>query len=277
MRLTIAGSGRAAWAFASIWIRAGRGPVSIVSREAPGAPFHQLGAESRPLIPGSFEDAELVLFALSDGAIAEVYREVGSAIPAGASVFHASGALSSDLFEHTHRFSLHPLRSLSPAGSPSNDLEGALLVWEGHPSTIDHAREVTRVAGGEFRAIATDHKPLYHAAAVFASNYVAASMEAARRLMEVAGVEDAASALPGLAFSAIDNWTAQEGPSRFTGPIARADTAVIRRHLEALERFPLHEESYRALARLLLHELDPDSQDSNLQEIARMVQRKPES
>lgn len=276
-RLTIAGSGRAAWVFASVWLRTGSGPVVIASRNQPPAGFIELGAEYRPLGPSSFADAEIVLFAVSDGAIARTYRQVQSSIPAETPVFHASGALSSELFDHIHRFSLHPLRSLAPAGSPSSGLEGALLVWEGESSTIEIAREISRIAGGELRAIETTLKPLYHAAAVFGSNYVAASIGAASELMKAVGIEGPESALRELACSAIDNWISQEGQSKFTGPIARGETDIIRRHLEALGPFPLHDESYRVLARLLLHAIATGSQDSNLQEIARLVQRNPPS
>ncbi|MBW3670321.1 MAG: DUF2520 domain-containing protein, partial [Acidobacteria bacterium] len=230
--------------------------------------------EYRPLHPSSFADAEIVLFAISDGAIPQIYRQVQSSIPAETPVFHASGALSSELFDHIHRFSLHPLRSLAPAGSPSSGLDGTLLVWEGESSTIEIAQTISHIADGELRAIETTLKPLYHAAAVFGSNYVAASLGAASELMEAVGIDGSESALRELARSAIDNWISQEGQSKFTGPIARGETDIIRRHLEALEPFPLHDESYRVLARLLLEAIAPGSRDSNLQEINRLVHRK---
>lgn len=271
MRLTIAGAGRTAWAFGSIWSRQEK--VTLISRTTPPDVFREgLGVESRPLAAESFEDSELVLFAVSDRAIGPVYQAMSHSIPPRTPVFHASGALTSELFDHhEHGFSLHPLRSLSPVGSPSSDLDGTMLVWEGHASTEECAREITRVARGEFRAIETARKPLYHAAAVFGSNYVAAALETARRLMDEAGIGDADTALERLASSAIGNWARHQGAARFTGPLMRGDTEIVRQHLEILEGYPRYGEAYRILARLLLEEAGPMAEDSDFREIARMV------
>lgn len=145
------------------------------------------------------------------------------------------------------------------------------MVWEGVPAAIELGRDITRLAGGEFRAIETSSKPLYHAAAVFGSNYVAASLAAASRMMAAAGIGEADPALRNLAISAIDNWARSRERSRFTGPISRGDTEVVRGHLQALEPFPIDRQAYRALARLLLDAMEGSPEDSDLQEIARLI------
>lgn len=272
MRLTIIGAGRAAWTFGSIWARSGQGGLAIIGRgEIPRSFVERLGAERRALRPESFSDADLVLFAVPDHAIEPVHRELRSAFPEGTPLFHVSGALSSTIFDREPSFSLHPLRSLAPVGTSPIDLTGSVMVWEGHPSTEEYGREITRLAGGDFRAIQTPLKPLYHAAAVFGSNYVAASLEAARHLMDAAGLPDPDPALESLAASAIANWRDGSGRSRFTGPLTRGEVEVIRGHLESLEPFPLHLSAYRALARLLLNDLGSSPRDSDLQEIAAIV------
>ncbi len=169
-------------------------------------------------------DSELLLVAVSDRAIAEV----AGAIPeTEALVFHASGALLS----LRGGFSLHPLKSLPPVGEPS-DLEGTLLVFEGeHRRT---AKLMAAALGARFCEVAPEQKALYHAAAVFGSNYVAASLEIAQRLMTRAGVTDVKEDLAVLARSAIENWRSHEDARRFTGPAARGDTDVMARHRQAL-------------------------------------------
>ena len=278
MRLTIVGAGRAAWLFGSLWARAARGPVTLLTRDAPDEAFASvLGAEPRPLEPASLHDAGIVLFAVSDRAIPELYAQLQAAIPPRVPVFHPSGSLSSELFDHQVRFSLHPLCSLPPLGTPSPRLDDTLMVFEGVEAGIEIGREITRLAGGEFRAIETSSKPLYHAAAVFGSNYVATSLSAASALMTAAGIDQTDWALRTLAVSAIDNWASSRESSRFTGPIARGDVEVVQTHLEALEPFPAHRQAYRALARLLLGAIEADQGNSDLREIARLIEENQQS
>ena len=102
--------------------------------------------------------------------------------------------------------------------------------------------------GARFASIDPRQKALYHAAAVFGSNYVAAVLDIAAELMQRAGVDDVRNDLVALAGSAIRNWSAQAGPERFTGPAARGDRATIERHLAALAREPQLASVYELLA-----------------------------
>lgn len=274
MKLTIIGSGRAAWAFASIWSAGGWPVDAVVTRGQPPRTFSEiLGIGRRPLAPESFRESEVVLFAIADGAIPELYRTVGSAIPDGAIVFHASGSLSSELFDHAARFSLHPLRSLAPPGTSPLDFSGTLFTWEGAAATRGMAERIAEAAGGEFRAIETASKVLYHAAAVFGANFVAATLQEAADLMETAGVPAAERALENLAISAVRNWVGNVGSARFTGPIARGEIEVVRRHLDALGDHPAHDASYRALARILIGTLDSQEDGPDLSDLRSLLER----
>jgi predicted short-subunit dehydrogenase-like oxidoreductase (DUF2520 family) len=183
-------------------------------------------------------DSELLLVAISDRAIAEVT----AAIPETEGlIFHASGALLS----LRGGFSLHPLKSLPPVGTPA-DLEGTLLVFEGeHRRT---AKLIAAAVGARFCEVAPEQKAPYHAAAVFGSNYVAASLEIAQRLMARAGVTNVREDLVALAQSALENWRNHEDAKRFTGPAARGDEDVMRQHREALGGDPKVAELYDLLA-----------------------------
>lgn len=183
-------------------------------------------------------ESELLLIAVSDRAI----PECAIAIPdTEAIVFHASGAMTA----MRGGFSLHPLKALPPVGQPS-DLQDTLLVFEG-----DHKRTAKLIAtavGARFAEIAPHQKALYHAAAVFGSNYVAASLEIAQRLMNRVGLEDVRGDLVALALSAIENWRSHTDEKRFTGPAARGDDAVLRAHRDALQNDPQLAEIYELLA-----------------------------
>lgn len=239
MRLGILGGGRAAWAFGSAWKRIGWPLSGVWLRDESHSHIAELLETARMDLPDLARDSELLLVAVSDRAI----PEVAEAIPETEGlVFHASGALLS----MRGGFSLHPLKSLPPVGTRSSDLEGTLLVFEGeHRRT---AKLVAAAVGARFCAVEPEQKALYHAAAVFGSNYVAASLDVAQRLMTQAGVSDVREDLVALALSAIENWRRHEDAHRFTGPAARGDREVMARHLEALGNDPDLAELYELLA-----------------------------
>jgi predicted short-subunit dehydrogenase-like oxidoreductase (DUF2520 family) len=238
MRLGILGGGRAAWAFGSAWKRIGWPLSGIWLRDASHSHIAELLETARMDMTDLARESELLLVAVSDRAI----PEVASAVPeTEALIFHASGAMLSV----RGGFSLHPLRALPPVGETS-DLAGTLLVFEGeHRRT---AKLIAAAIGARFCEVAPEQKPLYHAAAVFGSNYVAASLDIAERLMTRAGIPDVRADLVALALSAIENWRRNEDARRFTGPAARGDEEVLRGHLAALRDDPQLARIYELLA-----------------------------
>lgn len=238
MRLGIIGGGRAAWAFGSAWKRIGWPLSGVWLRDESHSHIAELLETARLDLADLAHDSELLLVAVSDRAIVDVANTVPES---DALLFHASGAL------HAVRggFSLHPLKSLPPVGTPS-DLEGTLLVFEGeHRRT---AKLIAAAVGARFCEVAPEQKPLYHAAAVFGSNYVAACLDVAETLMNRAGVTGTREDLVALAQSAIANWKAHEDARRFTGPAARGDEDVLSRHREALRGDPQVAQIYELLA-----------------------------
>lgn len=238
MRLGILGGGRAAWAFGSAWKRIGWPLSGVWLRDGSQSRISELLGAPHVEMADLARDSELLLVAVTDRAI----REVADLIPESeAIVFHASGALLS----MRGGFSLHPLKALPPVGTPS-DVEGTLLVFEGeHRRT---AKLIAAAVGARFCEVAPEQKALYHAAAVFGANYVAASLEIAQKLMTNAGVTNAKEDLVALALSAIENWRRHDDARRFTGPAARGDRPVMERHLDALEGDAELAELYRRLA-----------------------------
>jgi predicted short-subunit dehydrogenase-like oxidoreductase (DUF2520 family) len=218
--LGIIGGGRAAWAFGSAWRRIGW-PISGVTLRGASEVPRLLDAPQRP-VADLAADSDLLLIAVSDRAIHEV---AGSVPVTRAIIWHPSGSLTSV----RGGFSLHPLRALPPVGEPS-DIRDTLLVFEGNHGEI--AERIASALGARFAEIAPADKPRYHAAAVFASNYVAALLDIAHELNPV---RDARDDLVALAQSAIENWRQHEDARRFTGPAARGDRDVIKAHVNLLQ------------------------------------------
>ena len=237
MRLGIIGAGRAAWTFGSTWRRIGWPLAGVATRRE--ASITNLLDAPRRTINELAGDSELLLIAVSDRAVAEVAQQIPQT---RAIIWHPSGSLPSI----RGGFSLHPLKSLPPVGE-SADLRDTLLVFEG--AHRDLAKKIAEAAGARFAEIAADEKPRYHAAAVFASNYVAALLDIANDLI---GIDNARTDLAALAQSAIENWRAHEDAQRFTGPAARGDRELIDAHVTLLQPQQDLALIYRLLAERIL-------------------------
>lgn len=111
---------------------------------------------------------------------------------------------------------------------------------------------LARDAGGRPFRLPDDRKPVYHAAAVFASNYLVVVEAQAERLLRSAGLDTTVELLAPLARATLENFLS-EGTAALTGPAARGDAGTIRRNLEALAAHaPDVVPAYVALARAAL-------------------------
>jgi predicted short-subunit dehydrogenase-like oxidoreductase (DUF2520 family) len=77
-------------------------------------------------------------------------------------------------------------------------------------------------------------RPLYHAAAVFASNYLIVTGAIAEDLFRSAGVPDPLAAMLPLQRASLDNVERLGAGAALTGPAARGDAGTVERNLEAL-------------------------------------------
>jgi predicted short-subunit dehydrogenase-like oxidoreductase (DUF2520 family) len=215
--------------------------VNVIGRGRVGtaiaARLEERGVELR-------EDAELTLLCVPDTAISDVAR----ALPPGQGwIGHVSGATPlSALDPHTRRFSLHPLQTFTLARGPEQ-LDGA---WAAVTAETDEARgqalELARTLGLEPFELADAERPLYHAAAAMASNYLVTLHDAAASLFASAGAP--AEALVPLMRRTIENGF------ELTGPIERGDWATVEAHRDAIREarpdlVPLYDVLAEATAR----------------------------
>ncbi|HUP50578.1 MAG TPA: DUF2520 domain-containing protein [Thermoanaerobaculia bacterium] len=238
MRLGILGGGRAAWAYGTAWRRIGWPLAGVWLRPESASRLPELLETRRCTLDQLAAESELLLVAVSDRALDAVLPRIP---PGETIVFHASGALPAP----AGGFSLHPLKALPPVGEPS-DLLDTLLVFEGeHPKT---AKLIAVAIGARLAEVTAEQKPLYHAAAVFGSNYVAAVLDISAELMRRAGIGQVRGDLVSLAESAIRNWAAHEDRDRFTGPAVRGDRETLTRHAAAIGDDAQVAEIYKLLA-----------------------------
>jgi predicted short-subunit dehydrogenase-like oxidoreductase (DUF2520 family) len=181
---------------------------------------------------------ELYVLCVPDSAIADVAR----GIEPGPWIAHVSGATTlAALAPHERRFSVHPLQTFTRARG-AEQLDGA---WAAVTAETVEAREpglwLARTLGLEPFLLDDGARPLYHAAAAIASNYLVTLHRTAAELFEQVGAPP--EALVPLMRRVIEN------DFELTGPIARGDLATVDRHVAALrERAPEVEPMYRALA-----------------------------
>jgi predicted short-subunit dehydrogenase-like oxidoreductase (DUF2520 family) len=185
-----------------------------------------------------------VFLAVPDEALPEVSMALAAQgkAPPGCAVFHLSGAQSTDplapLVEKGYVVgSLHPLQSLADPVMGAAQLRDVYFAVSGDPAAVSAARRILDPLGAFLISVPVSRRPLYHAAAVFASNYLAGLVGAAGRLMAQAGVpeEDALRAILPLARGSLENLD-RLGPVRaLTGPVSRGDVETVGLHLRTLE------------------------------------------
>jgi len=135
---------------------------------------------------------------------------------------------------------IHPLQTISDPESGASALHGAAFAIAGEGPALAWAEQIVRAAKGRILRISAERRPLYHAAAVMASNYVTALMSAAQTLLIAADVapDDALQALGPLARTSLENALRQGPQAALTGPIERGDVSTIAAHIAALKDMP---------------------------------------
>lgn len=185
----------------------------------------------------------VLILAVPDSALAEVAHYVAMAGPAppGCAAFHLSGALSTDVLSLTHTAgyavgSIHPLQSVADPWLSGDRLIGAAFAIAGEPAAIAAARRLVDALSGVPLVIPPSLRPIYHAAAVVASNYLIAVLALAARLLEQASVapDDVLPALLPLVRGTLDNLEHLGVAAALTGPIPRGDAETVRLHLARL-------------------------------------------
>jgi predicted short-subunit dehydrogenase-like oxidoreductase (DUF2520 family) len=170
------------------------------------------------------DDPDLVLLCVPDGAIAAVAADLAP----GPWLAHVSGATPlAALDPHERRFSVHPLQTFTRSRGPEQ-LDGA---WAAVTAESDAAREtgwwLAETLGLRPFELRDSARTLYHAGAVFASNYIVTLQRAASLLFEAAGA-------PPEALEPLMRRTIENG-FELTGPISRGDWATVAAHRAAIQ------------------------------------------
>jgi predicted short-subunit dehydrogenase-like oxidoreductase (DUF2520 family) len=247
----LVGPGRAGTAVALALAARGWQPVAVAGRslDAPStwAAAARLAAPA-VVVADAGREADVVVIATPDAAIANVATALAPSLRAGALVVHLSGA--STLHEldgvllarpDVEVGSLHPLQSLPSADVGRRRLAGSWCAVDGSP----RVEKIALTLGMRPFRVDAAHRVRYHAAACVASNHLVALLGQVERLAAHAGVPF--EALLPLVRGTVENVDELGPAAALTGPVARGDDATIARHVDAL---PYDErDGYEALVR----------------------------
>ena len=263
--LSIVGAGRVGKTLGRLWIEAGRVRVRQVmnrSRQSAEAAVTFLGEGTAVADWRELEPVDLIMLATSDTALAgcaENLAQSGVLAP-NTVVFHCSGAVGLQALAPAEAAGvrvarLHALRSFASPQRSVWAFPGTHCGLEGHPEAVRVLEALVQACGGRPFPMLDAGAAFYHAAAVIASNYLVALIEAALRSSAQAGFArtEASAMLQGLVTSTLDNVFDVGTTAALTGPIARGDANVVRTQLEALRTTdPEVADAYRALGVLAL-------------------------
>ncbi len=210
--------------------------------------------------------ADLWLITVPDTKIAGVATEIAGALAKskGTVAFHCSGFLPASAMAPLRSLgwelaSVHPVLTFADPSAAVDQFNGTPCGLEGEEAALATLHPLFEAAGGLCFPVRTDCKALYHAAAVFSSNFNVVLQAIAREAWAAAGVpEELAPRIQASLLTATFENILAFGPRAITGPAARGDREVVR--LQGAEVFRwnpdagvLYQELSRLARRLSLH------------------------
>ena len=239
LSLTLIGTGRLGKTLGRLWHR--QGAVEILdllnrTRETSEAAQRFIGAGQIAESFVQLSSARLFLLAVPDDQIAKCAEQLvrSGQIAAGTVVFHCSGALPSSVLRAAAKAgasiaSIHPIRSFADPEWVSGNFTGTFCGMEGDEAALTVLAPLFLAIGAKLLPIHAESKTLYHAAAVFASNYVVSLLAVAQQSYIASGIPatDALALLGPLVRETVDNILRQGPAAALTGPIARGDLATV--------------------------------------------------
>lgn len=181
-------------------------------------------------------DATIFMLTVPDDQLSQCCEHLAASVKLGPKsvVFHCSGALPASILQAAalagaHVASVHPVRSFADPRHVAEHFAGTRCGIEGDPAALAVLAPLFTMMGAILVPLQSHAKSLYHAAAVFASNYVVSVLSVAQEAAVAAGVspEMALQLLVPLASESIQNVLRLGPVAALTGPIARGDHDTV--------------------------------------------------
>jgi predicted short-subunit dehydrogenase-like oxidoreductase (DUF2520 family) len=243
-KFAIIGAGRVGTAIGYLLKKAGCEIVAIADKSAAALQraHSYTGGKTYRKLQEVLHDTDCILITTPDDIILSVCKEI--ALPPlikGKYIFHMSGAGGLDLLEPAKKAgaavgSIHPLQSFSSIDNAIKNIPSSYFGITADTKARKHAEAIALALGGKPIFISAKQKPLYHAAACVASNYLVSLLNVVESIYQSIGIneEDAKKAYLPLIYGSLKNVELSGTVSALTGPIARGDSGTIQKHIDAI-------------------------------------------
>lgn len=263
--LNLIGSGRVGQTLATLWQRQGTfvlQDVLTTSLASAQRACAAIGAGTAVANLGTMRPADVWMVAVPDAQIAAVAQALAASANGNtaATVFHCSGAHSAELLaplsaQGWHTASAHCILSFANATAAMAQFPGTPCALEGDAQAQAQLEPAFTAIGAQCFRVASADKVLYHAAAVFATNFLPVLQAVAEEAWQATGVP--AHLLPQLRASllrnAVENITTLGPAGALTGPAKRGDLGAIARQAQVVGAWDgLSGDAYQALSKLAL-------------------------
>jgi predicted short-subunit dehydrogenase-like oxidoreductase (DUF2520 family) len=248
--VAILGLGKVGTAVGYLLKSAGYRIAAVAGRTLPGlsAGISYTGGQAFTDTAEAASRADCILITTGDDAIASVCDDISQkgAVTAGKKVIHMSGAGGLELLAPARAAgafiaSIHPLQSFAHVDGAIKSIPGSTFGITADSEIRDWAWQLVKDLGGRPFFIGDEDKPLYHAAACLASNYLTTLMHTVEEIYKSLGMEQAQAleAFWPLVKGTLNNIETRGSIQALTGPISRGDIGTVAKHLTALrEKLP---------------------------------------
>lgn len=261
--LNIIGCGNVGKVLGKLWATNGIFDIRQVLNRSPESGERAVAfMEAGEAVAGfdAMRTADIYLIATPDDAIANTCAALAKTglLTGETIVFHCSGALLAAELAPASACgasvaSIHPIRSFAVPEMLVSSFAGTFCGMEGDKLALDVLGPAFAAVGAQPVEIDPEFKSVYHAAAVFASNYLVTVLDVALQAYEKAGIPGnvALRLMEPLTRGAVDNVFRLGTTDALTGPIARGDIATAVRQYRAVHAWDEgFGELYKELAKL---------------------------
>jgi predicted short-subunit dehydrogenase-like oxidoreductase (DUF2520 family) len=261
--LNLIGAGRVGQTLAHLWQQHGDFSVQDVLTRSPdsaAAACTFIGSGRAVTDLSAMRAADVWMLAVPDAVVPAVAAQLAATAKPVATAFHCSGALGASELAALqangwHCASAHCILSFTSAHSASQQFPGTPCALEGDAPALAQLQSAFSAIGARCFEVAAQNKLLYHAGAVFATNFLPVLQATAEAAWSASGVP--AELLPelrqALLRNAVANITRLGPAAALTGPAARGDLPAVARQAAAVSQWDAASgAAYRALSDLAL-------------------------
>lgn len=248
MELNIVGCGHLGQTLATLWQNKATFTIGqVLNRGTSSAQraVDWIGAGRVCDSPTELTPADIWLIATPDGAIAEAAALLAELDLNWhqSTVLHCSGAHSAALLQPLAQrgancAAVHPIHSFANPEASLQKLAGCYCTAEGDPAALHTLKPAFEQLGLHWLTIKAAQKSVYHAASVFACNYLTTLLAAAEQCLKATDIGDSAEHPLPVLMPLIQQTLAnieQLGPQRsLSGPIKRGDSELVAAQAKAL-------------------------------------------